>query len=217
MKIITVACDLYADAAPTWWHLFQANWPECAYDVVFVTNSVKLDVPAPVYYLDEREDMAFGWRLRAFLRRHYTDEHLLIHMIDYLIKGADTELIAKAHELCALPEIRHVRLRPMPHPQHPYPVTGFGLIQKGSRYCVSLQPGIWETRVLYDLCRDSESPYHTEVYGSVHRARHVAGEFLSTEDWVLPHHNYYRKGEASGINWVQANVPKEAWPKAARE
>lgn len=217
MKIITVACDCYADIAPAWWHLFKTNWPDCPYEVVFVTNSVELDVPAPVHYLSDKPDMNFGWRLRTFLERHYTDEHLLIHMIDYLIKKVNTDLIAQAHELCARPEIRHVRLRPMPHPQHPYPVEGFGLIQKPSRYCLSLQPGIWETRVLYDLCVDGESPYHTEVYGSLRRARHVHGEFLSTETWALVHHNYYRKGKPSGVNWVKANVPEEAWPEAARK
>lgn len=217
MKIITVACDRYADAAPAWWHLFKKNWAECEYDVVFVTNRVKLDVPAQVHYLSDKPDMDFGWRFRKFIRDHYTEEHLLIHMIDYFIKDVDHDLIAQAHELCAQRDIRHVRLRPMPHPQETYPIPGFGRIQKGSRYCVSLQPGIWETQVLYDLCVDGESPFRTEVYASASRALYVRGEFLSTDEWALVHHNYYNKGKPQGLDWVRDNVAEEAWPEAVRK
>ena len=215
MKILVFACDRYADAAPAWWHLFQKNWTDCPHDVVFVTRQTRLDVPCPVYYLDQKKDMAFGWRLRTFLREHYTEEHLLIHMVDYFIKQVDTDMVARAHELCAMPNIRHVRLRPMPAPQQPYPAPGFGMIDKYSRYSLSLQPGIWETRVLNDLSNDRENPFATEIQGSG-RARRVDGVFLSSEEWILVHHNYYNKGKPQGLDWVRENVIQEAWPEALK-
>jgi hypothetical protein len=215
MKIITVACDRYADAAPAWWHLFKKNWPGCEYDVVFVTNKRKLDVPAPVQHL-RGKDIDFGSRLRQFLHDYYTEEHLLIHMIDYFIKDVDADLVAQAHELCALPDIRHVRLRPQPHPPRPYPAPGFGLIDKRARYSLSLQPGIWETQVLYDLCVDGENPWLTEMRGSG-RVQKVPGTFLSVDRYVLPHLNYYRRHQPNGLDWVRDNVAEEAWPEAVRE
>lgn len=215
MKIITIACDRYADAAPAWLYLLRQNWPDCPYEPVFVTNKAKLDVDVPVHYLSKFGDMQFGWRLRTFLKQYYTDEHLLFMMVDYFIKGVNVNLVAAAHELCATPEVRHVRLRPMPHPPHQYRVPGFGLIDKYARYALSLQPGIWETQVLYDLCRDNENPWHTEIQGSI-RAKRVSGDFISTIEWAIPHHNYYNKGKAQGLNWVRDNVASEAWPKAVK-
>ncbi len=64
---------------------------------------------------------------------------------------------------------------------------------------------------------DGEDPFRTEVYASLKRARQVQGEFLSTDEWAIVHHNYYNKGNAQGLDWVRDNVPREAWPKAVRE
>ena len=214
MKIVTICCDRYADTAPAFVELLAKNWPDHK-SVVFVTNSKPLAVTEPVVYLSERKDMAFGWRLRRFIRHHYTDEHLLFMMSDYFVKDVKPELITIAHELCATERVRHVRLRPMPHPQFIYDVDGFGMIDKKQRYSLSLQPGIWETRVLYDLCRDNENPWATEINGSL-RARDITGVFLSTTEHAISHHNYYRKGRPQGVGWVRDNVNPEAWPEAVR-
>jgi hypothetical protein len=51
VKIVTVACDCYADIAPAYQYLLRKNWPDCPYPVVYVTNSQKLAVKDPVHYL----------------------------------------------------------------------------------------------------------------------------------------------------------------------
>lgn len=216
MKIVVFTCNRYADIAPAWLYLWRTKWPDCDYEPLFVTNGKTLGVDAPVYYLNGRDDLHFGWRLRQFVKRHYSEEHLLLTMADYLIKSVDDDTIRRAHELCALDAVRHVRLRPMPKPPHPYPVDGFGCVEKRARYSLSLQPGIWETQVIYDLCRDDENPWQTEVVGS-QRVQYVAGDFLSTTEHVLPHINYYRKGTPQGLKWVRANVTEEFWPEALRK
>lgn len=215
MKIIVFSCDRYATIAPAFHHLLHKNWPGCPHSVMYVTNGRPLDVPVMVWRI-KGEERAFGWRLRQFIEGYYADEHMLLLMVDYLIKGVDGGLVADAHQLCATPDIRHVRLRPMPHPQHAHPAPGFGCIEKGSRYSLSLQPGIWETQVLYDLCRDNEDPWQTEIQGSIRTAQ-VRGEFLSAETHAMNHHNYYRKRRAQGVDWVRAEVPEEKWPREARK
>lgn len=216
MKIIILSCNLYADTCPAFSELWHKTWPDCPHDLVFVTNKKRLAVTEPAYYLNRRSDLAFGWRLRKFIRSHYTDEHLLFMMSDYFVKSIDSDLIGQAHELCALPNIRHVRLRPMPHPQLPFlRYPDFGLINKFKRYSLSLQPGIWETQVLYDLCRNDEDPWQTEVRGSS-RAAFVPGLFLSTKRQAISHINYYRKGKVDGKSWVRENVSPENWPEACK-
>lgn len=211
MKIVTICCDKYKDTPPTFSYLI--NKAKLPYPIVYVTNKQNLNISEPVYYL-KGNDMSFGWRLRQFIKQHYTDEHLLFMMSDYFIKSADLDLVAKAHELCARPEVSHVRLRPMPHPQYPYN-DDFGKIDKYSRYCLSLQPGIWRTQVLYDLLRDNENPWQTEVIGSA-RVKNARGLFLSSHKWAMPHINYYAKGRPQGIEWIKDNVLSELWPKGVK-
>jgi len=215
MKIVTVSCDLYADTAPAFAELIRTKWPGCAYDVVFVTNNKPLEVTEPVYYLNKREDAAFGWRMRQFIRHHYTEPYLLFMMSDYFIKSVDPVLVAQAHELCSTPQVRHVRLRPMPHPQMAYDMPGFGRIDKRKRYSLSLQPGIWETQVLYDLLSDNENPWASEINGSI-RAKEIPGLFLSTTVPAITHVNYFNKGTPQSIQWVRDNVSPEHWPEGVK-
>lgn len=214
MKIVTISCDIYADTPSAFAYLLDKHWPDHP-EIVFVTNSKKLNVDNPVYYFNSRDDMAFGWRLRQFLKQHYIDDYLLFMMSDYLVKSVNIPLIERAYQLCKQPDVRHVRLRPMPHPPFDYN-DDFGRIDKHQRYALSLQPGIWETRVLYDLLRDTDDPWQTEVRGS-DRVRFIRGEFLSTRKMAISHVNYYRKGKAEGANWVRENVAKEYWTDEAKK
>lgn len=215
MKIVTISCNKYADTAPAFSELLHKHWPDCPHELVFVTNSTKLDVKEKVHYLDNRGDRDFGWRLRQFIKRHYTDDYLLFMMSDYFVKSVNAPLISQAHELCVYPNIHHVRLRPMPPPQIDFYHPNFGEIDKWERYSLSLQPGIWETQTIYDLCKDNEDPWQTEVKGSGRVAK-VDGLFLSTQTHAMPFINYYRKGAADGIEWVRENVSEANWPEAAK-
>lgn len=216
MKIVTVACDCYADIAASYEYLLDKNWRNHP-EVVYVTNSRKLKVNSQVHYI-KGEDAQFGWRFRRFVRDHYKDELLVFMMIDYLVKGVHLRLIDRAVALCERDDIGHVRLRPMPHPQLPFEDSrDFGEIKHNTPYALSLQPGIWETKLLHDLCRDDEDPWQTEVQGS-RRMQNVKKRLLSTKVApIVVHHNYYRRGKALGLNWVRDNVPSQLWPDAVRK
>ena len=213
---MTFACDLYADIAPAYQYLLKTRWPDCLYDVVYVTNSKKLDVGDPVYYIKDR-DIRFAWRFKRFVDLHYDEDLLLLMMIDYLPVSIDSELVQTAVEVCRRPDVKHVRLRPMPPPQEPFDAPGVGMIDKTKRYALSLQPGIWETDVLYDLCNSKWSAHQVETRGSG-KVKNVEGKFLCTEEPAIVHVNYYRKRKVleSDLDWVKDNVPKRLWPDAAR-
>ena len=135
-----------------------------------------------------------------------------------MVRGANTPLIDRCAALCRTAEIAHVRLRPMPHPQEDFGSDKeIGKIKKGSRYCISLQPGIWKAQYLHDVCKNGESPYHAETHGSA-RAGRYKGTLLSTRIPAITHHNYYLKKKAQdwAISWVMKNVPPELWPTAAK-
>jgi hypothetical protein len=217
MKIVTVTCDAQHDVAPAFLAFLHLNWPDCPYEVVFLTRQKKLAVDAPVHYLNARGDVSYGWRLREFLLHSYTDDLILLMMADYLIKSANTPLIAKAEALCRHSGVRHVRLRPMPHPPKPYESDpDFGVIDKRARYSLSLQPGIWESQTIFDLLKPRESAHHTETLGSS-RVKHVKGLFLSVRRAAIYHHNYYKHGKAWGFSLVADSIPMESWPDGVRK
>ena len=222
MKIITFACDLYADIGPAYQYLFRKLWPDCPYEMVYVTNSKPLGVDGTIHYLPGK-DIEYGRRLRKFTALHCADNELgLFMMIDYLPKILNVELIEKAVQLCKRDDVAHCRLRPMPNPTLHAPAhlkldhAVFGQIDKSTRYSLSLQPGIWRPADLSKCCRDLENPWHCETHGST-RTKRIPGTFLCTQKPAILHHNYYRKRRPFGVSWVKENVPEEFWPNAARK
>jgi len=215
MKILVINCDVYEDVNRAWLALYRKQWPEQPYAPVYLTNRKETDVEAPVYYIHGK-DLDLGGRLKTFLATHYTEHLILITMADYLLKQrVDHSTVLRAQKLCQSKGVRHCRLRPMPVPPFPYPAKGFGKIKKQARYSLSLQPGIWETQVLYDLLRKGENPWQCEVKGS-RRVKLIPGDFISTTEHVMSHHNYYRKGKPQAIEWARKNVPRDCWPEAVK-
>jgi hypothetical protein len=215
MKIAVFNCDKYWDVNKAWLDLYRKFWSEQPYEVVYVTNKRQIDVDAEVVYI-ERDELDYGGRLLAFLHHHYEDELVLLVMADYLLKSrVKHDLVMRAEKLCRRKNTSHCRLAPMPRPQKKYKEKGFGRIQKGKRYSLSLQPGIWKTSILKQLVQYGDNPWQIEVRRS-RQTHKVKGLFLSTEQYVMPHQNYYRKGKPQAIEWAAKHVSKDAWPKAVR-
>lgn len=220
MKITVFCCDLYRDAAPAFHYLWNKEWPECPYELIYITNSQDINVKAQIVKIPGKPDIQFGWRLRKFLKHNYDDDLMLLMMVDYFPQSINVELIEKAKALCERDtnHVAHVRLRPMPHPTLSFHEDNetFGKIDKRARYALSLQPGIWKAKALMKLCRDDEDPWRTEMRGSG-RTKQIPALFLSTREPAIVHLNYYKKKKPFGLNWVRDSVPREFWPDAVKE
>lgn len=210
MKVVAFTIDRYAYVGKTWWHYFKKFWPDCPYDVVVVGQKKLIrDMPCELIYVGG-ESIDFGQRMSDFLENHYDEDLLLLVMMDYILKRrADQRIIGKAEQFCQQEEFGHVRLRPYPHPQKSFKEdSDFGEIELGSRYSLSLQPGIWEKDILLGLLKPGESAHHTETRGSTRTRRAGDKRFLSTMEHVYMHHNYFRRGE---VNPGAAAWCKEHW------
>lgn len=221
MRIITFTCDVHHDIIPAYHYLWQKYWPNCPYEMVYVTNSKPLTVDATVYYL-KGNDIDYGKRLRQFVSEHCQDDELGLFMMgDYLLKGLNIPLVERARELCERNDVAHCRLRPLPHPELPAPAhlkldpQVFGQIKKKGRYALSLQPGIWRPKDLANCVEDAWDPWHCETRGS-QRTGQLKGVLLCTQKPAIVHHNYYRKRRPFGPIWVKENVPSQYWTRAAR-
>lgn len=222
MKIITFACDLYADVGPAYEYLWKEHWPNCPYEMVYVTNSKPLGVDGTVHYIPGK-DIEYGRRLRKFVSRFCQEDELgLFMMIDYLPRAINVELVEQARKLCERDDVAHCRLRPMPHPKHRAPAylklnnDVWGMVEKGERYALSLQPGIWKPSDLARCTKDNWDPWATETQGS-RLTKRLQGVLLCTRKPAILHHNYYRKRKPQGARIIRDNVPEELWPSSARK
>lgn len=198
VKILVFSIDKYSHLGPLFSQYFHAKWPECPYDEIYIANRQPIKVKSTVIHIRDRE-VNFGRRMRTFLKHHYTDSYLLIMMIDYIPKSANHALLMKSAEIVRRPNIGHVRLRPMPVPKEVWRRdSDFGVIDKRRPYSLSLQPGMWETQLFYDLLSDREGAHHTETHGST-RTKRFRQLFLSTRTHAISHHNWYRHGRPDPI------------------
>jgi hypothetical protein len=218
MKIVIACCDAYHDIARTWEWLWFHHWPDCPYDIYYVSNSKPLRTNNGTEVLIPGADLHFGRRMRTFISTHLKpddDTYILFGMADYLVQSMNVPLIEKARAQCEVINFAHVRLLPYPHPQHAFDDT-FGEIDKRKPYSLSLQYGIWHAKSFHKLLRDEENPWHTETHGSS-RTRKINGKFLCCHDRAIVNLNYYAKGKPFGMNWVRDNVPETHWPSAVRK
>lgn len=197
MKLVVFSIDKYSRIGPMFWQYLEAHWP-AHFDTIFIANHLPINVPAPVVSVPGIE-MNFGGRMRDFLRDHYTEDYLMLMMIDYIPKSSNDSLLKKSAEIIKRKDIGHIRLRPMPAPATNWnPDKDFGIIDKHKPYSLSLQPGIWESQLLFDLCRGGENAWHMETHGST-RTHRYPQTFLCTWEAAIYHHNYYIKGKICPI------------------
>lgn len=206
MQVVIWSIDKYKEVGPIFWHFYEKYWTNNEFCSIIVTESHHYkQIPCKHIKVPGRT-MNFGGRMRNFLRE-YQDETLMLLMIDYVMKAPlEYDVFRTATRLINRPDVVHVRLRPMPHPQLPWPDRMFGEIRRASRYSLSLQPGIWETKTLFNLMRDGDNPWHTETHGSSRTGR-VRGHMLSSNIPVYSHHNYFYKGKVlpRTKQWIEDN------------
>jgi hypothetical protein len=208
MKVVIWSIDTYRDVGQIFWHFYKKYWTNNEFSSIIVTEQhTYKQIPCEQIKVPGRTKN-FGGRMRKFLVEHYQDDTPMFLMIDYVLREPlRTGLFDTAVRLLHRDDVAHVRLRPMPHPQMPWEVQGFGEIRKNSRYSLSLQPGLWSTEEFLRLMRNGESPWHTETRGSG-RTKHVRGRMLSVDrDSAYSHHNYYAKGKVfpRTRQWVKDN------------
>lgn len=218
--ILVFTCDKYSDTPAAFEYLWRRSWPNCPYPMSFITNSKPIrqlaNSSARVFYYPHL-DQSYAFRLRRYIREQVipADAILLLMMADYFVRRIDVGLIEKSiHSMRRDRSIGHIRLRPLPPPVEPG--ADFGRIEKGARYSLSLQPGLWRSSLLYFLCRDEETAHQTEIQGSK-RMSSVRQKVLSVVRPAIIHYNYYRHGAANPnvVEWVRDMVTREAWPDAA--
>jgi hypothetical protein len=164
VKVAIASCVAYADAWKPCMALLRRFWPDCPYEVHFVTDA---DTPGR------------SWcRVLTDFASTQKDPVLLMQEDFFLSAPVNTLLVELALTLLETRKAAMVRLYPCPGSNEDIGVPYFGRIRRGTPYRVSCQASIWRPDVLAEIASHGETPSDFEILGSAVSNR-MAAEFLA--------------------------------------
>lgn len=209
MKIAVITCDRYAWLCPLFLKYWQRAWPDCPYRLEVVGGTLPTPGADNVLLGEDR-----GWATNMLSYLGESDEPILLMLDDYMTDSIDADLVGWAEKLINFPRVGLVRLYPCPGPTRTLwptlpelPADAFGVIDKHEPYGVSLQAAIWRPQVLREVLRSGETPWETEIDGSVRVREYQQYEFLATFSSAIGYREYMKRGQpiVSTVDWVEAH------------
>ena len=172
MTVLVCSCDKYEDTWQTFAKLLKKYWPDFDYRLILNTESKNFEYDGLSFetfnLYESGQNVDYGERIRAHLKR-ITTPYTLLLLDDFFIREpVDTkkikEIIGYMDNDPAIATFNFDFIADPHNKEAPYP--GFILRPEVCQYKLNMQAGIWRTDVLYDLWRDSDSPWVWELYGT---------------------------------------------------
>lgn len=152
MKIAVASCVAYSDCWIPYTRLFRKFWPDCPYEMLFITDK---DKPGQSWCSVVAE---FAASQKQPILLTQEDLFLTAPVQSHLIEHALHEM---KNQRAAM-----VRLYPCPGANEDYGDSHFGRIAKGTRYRVSCMSSIWNPEILHEIASHFNTPAEFELEGS---------------------------------------------------
>lgn len=199
VTVLVNSCDEYEDAWLPFFTLFNKYWPDCPYRVILNTESKKIN-EAECLQLYPNMNVSYGERLIKHLG-YIESEYVLLLMDDFFLRR---QVDAEKIHLCveALKQNRDIAVfsfDSIPDEKNidDKEYNGFVLRPKYCRYKFNLQGGLWRKQKLISLLRQGESPWETEIKGTI-RAFEDASRYYALDDIANTPIDY---GKRPGLTW----------------
>jgi len=162
MRIAILTCDKYNWLIPYFWHFFKKNFPDNPYPVDFVTETEEVCFGNNMFYGGK---VPWSTLLRNYLST-VKDDRILILLDDYIILGANLELLEIAEGKCK-DDIGCINL-------YPYDANLMLPTMRDDKYSVynfnktrtiGVQATIWQTQYLLDVYPVGLNPWDSEYKG----------------------------------------------------
>ncbi len=176
-----LSCDKNIGLLNIFFDFFDKNWPGCDWPVYVGLEEKEIRAADKIVLRSK----ASGWaqRVKTYLER--LPYHCILLMLDDFIiedtvnqeKISDMLQIMKEHS-----DIVNIALSEIYDKRNV--VSGFeGLRQRPAKgnYLLNLQMGFWRKDALFQLLKDHETPWQTELYGSIRARKWRDYRFLCLE------------------------------------
>ena len=167
LSILVSSCDPYQDVWEVFIKLFFRYWPDCPYQVYFLTNHLLVS-DSRIRTIAVGEDIDWSTNCRVALKQ-LSAPYVLFMMedcpprspVDSALVGALLYYLRSRGGAC-------LRVYPAPPPDSPcQDFSLIGEISKGRRYRTSTQAAIWDRKILLSLLQDGETGSDFEMHGSL--------------------------------------------------
>ena len=212
VTLVVSSVDSYSGCWPAFIHGLRKYWPDCPFEVVFVTNYKCVDAPG-IRTQQVGEDRGWAQNLLAALARIDTPYVLYAQEDYWLDRRVDTAALLEYLSIIDRDLADHIRLYPGSQTplsaECPYDAR---LATLGDRapYRASLQMAFWRKSVLLDLIDPAEDAWQFEGAGTC-RSRKYEGRFLCVKR-RSPRFLF----RAPGVSYPFTAVVRGRWSAAAR-
>ena len=175
--VLILSCDKNEGLLNIFFDFYKKNWPDCPYETYLGIEKKNITYEGIISLKSNRKPWAS--RVLDYLNS-ISAGYVLIILDDFILEEkAETEEIVKYHEyMKANDRIVTISLADI-YDKNNYDCEYKGLVRrtKKANYLLNMQVGIWNKEILKELMRENESPWQTELYGSI-RARKLEDYFF---------------------------------------
>lgn len=169
-SILVLSCDKNVGVLNIFFDLFHKNWADCPYKIYLGMEKRRLEYENVETLLSNKK--MWAERVKDYLQR-IKEKYIFLLLDDFIVeKTVDTITIEKyINYLINDPMIVTISLADI-YDKRNYESEYEGLVRrvKNANYLLNMQAGIWNKTILLQLMKDKESPWQTELFGSI-RAR----------------------------------------------
>lgn len=166
-SIIVSSCDNFSDLWDPFFKLFFKYWPDCPFKIYLISETKYYNHPK-VSMISLGKDYEWASNLKIAIKQAGTPYFVYLQE-DYLLQSkVDTQRILRLLDVVIKNNAAYLRLRPTPPPQNKFKDSKeVGEVVKGTRYSISNQAAIRDSRFFLNFLRDGETGWDTELKGSL--------------------------------------------------
>jgi len=177
-SILVLSCDHNQGLLNIFFDRFKKFWPDCEYTVYLGTEKIEYQYPDIICL--NSDSKFWSRRLKSYLKRIET-EYVLIILDDFILESiVDSDeinkylLIIYNDKSIANLALTEIYDRNNIKSKYEHLCTR----NPRSNYLLNLQVGFWNKRILFHLLKDNESPWETELFGSIRARKFNSYQFM---------------------------------------
>lgn len=198
--VVVSTCDAYCDAWPPFLELFDRYWPDCPWQVWWISNRLRVE-HTRVRTFPSGEDLGWASNLLKLLNDQQPDSIIYLQEDYFLQSPVDSDRLASVIDFARNSSVGYIRLAGSPDPdlEHNNPF-GLGELSRDMKFRCSLQAAWWDVSTLRKILVPGENGWQMEMDGS-RRSTDVPETFLGVHSKQPLIDYYYDTGILKG-KWL---------------
>lgn len=177
-SILVLSCDKNKNVLNIFFDMFFKNWKDCEWPVYVGVEKEQVEFNGVQTLYSENK--YWSGRVKEYLKQINT-KHVLIVLDDFLIeKKVDETRVEDIFRIISQSDcIANIALADI-YDTRNGSTTYPNLVErrKNANYLLNMQMGFWKKDILEDLLSEKESPWETEIFGSIRARKYDNYQFL---------------------------------------